>query len=393
FSRFIKSPETLRYLYGDWNSFIDSNSSWLDPYALFRVIRKSHGDAPWWQWPAEDRDYGQARERLTEAGLADRLDLHRFLQYLFFGQWKQLRRRAQDLGISILGDIPIYAAPDGAEVWARPDLFQLDENLQPTHVSGVPPDYFAPEGQLWGNPLYDWKAHEKDGFQWWMDRLRLQVELFDVLRIDHFRAFHDYWSVPAGEIDARRGHWEQGPGIAFFEKAREKFPEMPFLAEDLGLLNQGVHELRQKSGLPGMAVLQFAFDGDPENLYLPHNVSPDTILYVGTHDNNVTRGWYESSSEEVRDNFRRYLNVSGEDAPWDMLRAAYRSVARVAVVTAQDLLDLGEDARFNVPGTPSGNWRWRLTDSQFSALRTETATYLREQADLTGRLALQTRRD
>ena len=384
--RFQANQLSLSSLYGDWQVFLDSNHSWLTPYALFQALKSAHGDLPWWEWPSAENSFEQARDRLEDPSLADNLFLHRFLQYVFFGQWKLLRKRAKELGIGILGDIPIYAAPDGAEVWTRPELFQLNENRRPTHVSGVPPDYFAPEGQLWGNPLYDWKTHQEDGFKWWLDRLAYQVRLFDVVRIDHFRAFHDYWSIPTDECDARKGQWELGPGIAFFDAARKRFPDMPFLAEDLGLLTKGVLQLRQSSGLPGMAVLQFAFDGDPDNLYLPHNLTPETVVYVGTHDNDVARSWYESSSEEVRDNFRRYCNVSGEDAPWDLLRIAYRSVANLAVVTAQDLLALGSEARFNVPGTPSGNWTWRITDTQLSGLKLETAEYLRQQTEITGRL-------
>ncbi|MGE4549897.1 MAG: 4-alpha-glucanotransferase, partial [Opitutales bacterium] len=311
-TRFHENPGPLSSLYGDWDVFLDTNHSWLTPYTLFQALKSSHRDDPWWKWPSADSSFLEARERLEDRSLSETLLLHQFLQYVFFGQWNLLRKRAKELGVGILGDIPIYAAPDGAEVWARPDLFQLDENKRPTQVSGVPPDYFAPEGQLWGNPLYDWKVHQEDGFQWWLERLAYQVRLFDVVRIDHFRAFHDYWSVPAGETDARQGQWEQGPGIPFFDAARKRFPEMPFLAEDLGLLTKGARQLRRKSGLPGMAVLQFAFDGDPDNLYLPHNLAPETVLYVGTHDNDVALGWYESASEEVRDNFRRYFNVSGE---------------------------------------------------------------------------------
>ena len=389
--RFAQNPNCLESLYGDFTDFTEANSSWLTPYALYQALKDAHCDEPWWKWPSEDRSFPRASQRTDDPTLSDSINAQRVMQYIFFGQWKHLRERAQSLGLNILGDLPIYAAPDGAEVWSRPDLFQLDDKTSlPTHISGVPPDYFAPQGQLWGNPLYDWDALKMEGFQWWLDRLASQVELFDVVRIDHFRAFHDYWSVPSTENDARLGHWEQGPGPEFFSAVRKRFPDMPFLAEDLGLLNAGVHRLRRETGLPGMAVLQFAFDGDPDNLYLPHNLSPETVLYLGTHDNDTVRGWYESAGEEVRDNLRRYLNVSGDDVAWDLLRSAYRSVARVAVVTAQDLLSLGPDARFNVPGTPSGNWRWRLTESQFKHLQGETVAHLREQAEISGRLASST---
>ncbi len=386
--KFHEQPTVLASLYGDFSEFVTIHERWLRPYCLFKALKESHDGQPWWAWPIQERSFDAANEQRIDESLRETIQHEEFLQYVFFGQWDALRRKAHDLGLRIIGDLPIYAAPDGAEVWARPELFQLGEDSLPSRVSGVPPDYFAPEGQRWGNPLYDWPMHQQDGFSWWLERLEAQLQLFDVVRIDHFRAFHDYWSIPATANDARLGEWEKGPGLPFFEAVRAKFPAMPFLAEDLGLLNAGVHQLRDTVGLPGMAVLQFAFDGDSDNLYLPHNLNADTVLYVGTHDNDVAKGWYESASEEVRDNFRRYLNTSGEDAPWDFLRAAYRSVAKLTVVTAQDLLSLGSEARFNVPGTPTGNWRWRITPEQFGKLRDETAPYLREQAQITGRSAV-----
>ena len=320
----------------------------------------------------------KARHRLTDPALVDELNLHYFLQYLFFGQWKALRSYASSRKISILGDLPIYVAPDCADVWQRPNLFQLDITTElPTAVAGVPPDYFNPAGQLWGNPLYDWAVHKDEDYAWWLKRLAAQNDLFDVTRIDHFRGFHDYWSIPAGHEDACNGVWESGPGVQFFKTVREHFPTLPFLAEDLGLLNEGVHALRKATNLPGMAVLQFAFDGDPANLYLPHNLSKDLVLYTGTHDNDTSRGWYESSDEEVRGNFRSYFSVSGEDAPWDLLRAAYRTVSNLVVIPMQDVLSLGSEARLNRPGYAFGNWSWRMTGEQLTALSGETATYLR----------------
>ena len=386
-AQFAEKPAALEANYGSYDVFLKDHASWLEPYALFQALKAEYGKKPWWMWPNQLRSYKSALRSNKESAISVETDLHKFLQYVFFAQWKRLRDYANSKNISILGDLPIYVAPDCADVWQRPDLFQLDITTGlPEAMAGVPPDYFNPDGQLWGNPLYDWPAHEAEGYAWWLERLSAQTRLFDVTRIDHFRGFHDYWSIPADREDARKGHWELGPGLSFFEAVRERFPTLPFLAEDLGELSEGVHALRQAAGLPGMAVLQFAFDGDSANLYLPHNLSPELVAYSGTHDNDTTRGWYESAEEEIRGNFRSYLNVSGDSVPWDMLRSAYRSVSRLCVVPMQDLLSLGSEARLNRPGEPFGNWTWRLTAAQLITLRDETSVYLREQAKASGRI-------
>ena len=253
-------------------------------------------------------------------------------------------------------------------MWAHQNLFQIDkENSSFEKVAGVPPDYFNENGQLWGNPLYNWGEHEKDGFRWWIERLKAQVEIFDVVRIDHFRAFNDYWAIPSIFEDAKEGHWERGPGILFWEKINESFPSRPFLAEDLGLISTEVRALRDRASLPGMAVLQFAFDGDSQNLYLPHNLENNLVLYLGTHDNDTTRGWYDQADEEVRSNFRSYLNVSGNFPSWDLLRFAYRTISPLVIVPVQDLLSLGSEARFNCPGEGIGNWQWRMSQAQLDS--------------------------
>ena len=280
--------------------------------------------------------------------------------------------------------MPIYAAPDSSEVWANQKLFQINtENSAFEYVAGVPPDYFNMEGQFWGNPLYNWKEHEKEEYSWWIDRLKSQTEIFDVVRIDHFRAFNDYWSIPSSG-NAKQGNWELGPGIKFWNKINEIFPDRPFLAEDLGLISEEVRNLRDLAGLPGMAVLQFAFDGDAKNLYLPHNLAKNLVLYLGTHDNDTTCGWYEQAGEEIRGNFRSYLNVSGEFPSWDLLRFAYRTISPLVIVSVQDLLSLGSEARFNCPGEAIGNWQWRMNHSQLNSLF-KSSNYLREQAKITGR--------
>ena len=390
--RFVESPASLEHLYGSYQNFLEENAHWLKPYALYQTLKIDHQQKPWWLWPPELRSYEQARNHPDRARPAQETQLHQFLQYLFFGQWKQLRAHAARQKVKIIGDLPIYVAPDSADIWQRPDLFQLDITQPfPFPQAGVPPDYFNPDGQLWGNPLYDWPVHQNENYAWWLNRLAAQTRLFDLTRIDHFRGLHDYWSVPAGNPEARQGHWEPGPGPAFLQALRARFPTLPFLAEDLGLLSQAARDLRRASGLPGMAVLQFAFDGDPANLYLPHNLPSDLVLYTGTHDNDTSQGWYQAAGEEVRGNFRSYLNVSGHDAPWDLLRAAYRSTSPLCITPMQDLLSLPSSARLNRPGHPTGNWTWRLIAEQLAHLHDQSAPYLREQAKLTNRLPNSTR--
>lgn len=386
FSRFSDHKDELESLYGNLESFCSENASWISSYGCFQVLKQREAGKPWWKW--SDASKNADSSLLAEIRDDSDFSFHVFLQYLFWGQWKALRMYANAKNVSLLGDLPIYAAPDSSEVWQRPDLFQVDRDAGFSHVAGVPPDYFNENGQYWGNPLYDWDRHEADNYSWWMERLSVQLKLFDVVRIDHFRGFHDYWSIPTKTDDARLGSWCDGPGMKFWEVARNRFPTLPFLAEDLGLISEEVRDLRRKAGLPGMAVLQFAFDGDEANLYLPHNLEKDLVLYTGTHDNDTTSGWYESSDEEVRGNFRTYLNVNGEAPSWDMLRMAYRSVAPLVVVPVQDLLSLGSSARLNEPGFAMGNWTWRLTKDQLEMLGLESAPYLAEQAKITGRLAI-----
>ena len=375
------NPKILSERYGSYAGFLERNRSWLSSYAMFHCYKKQFCTLPWWDWPKGHRDAFPISPDDSE------YDFQVFLQYLFRGQWKKLRSYANSLGISLIGDLPIYAAPDSSEVWSEPTLFQIDEQRgEFTQVAGVPPDYFNADGQFWGNPLYDWEVHRQNDFCWWMNRLSGQLELFDVIRIDHFRGFHDYWSIPNDSQDAKLGTWKKGPGLKFWKVAEKRFPDMPFLAEDLGLISEEVRNLRDSAGLPGMAVLQFAFDGNTENLYLPHNLKESLVLYTGTHDNDTTLGWYESSTEEIRGNFRNYLNVSGDAPSWDLLRFAYRTISPLVVVPAQDLLSLGSEARLNEPGYAMGNWKWRLTEVQLANLFRESSAYLRLQAEITGRL-------
>jgi 4-alpha-glucanotransferase len=382
YSNFTNHKQQLQQHYGDYENF-SSSYSWLKPFSIYQALKLQNSNKPWWLWADKYKDYSST-ESISEEALLE-ADFQIFLQYVFFGQWRKLKSYANKKGISLLGDLPIYAAPDSSDVWANQSLFQLDRTRSSfQNVAGVPPDYFNSNGQLWGNPLYQWDVHVDEGFTWWIERLNSQLELFDVVRIDHFRGFHDYWSIPASSVDAKSGEWKDGPGMIFWNKINDLFPARPFLAEDLGLITDEVRSLRDEAGLPGMAVLQFAFDGEVENLYLPHNLENNLVLYLGTHDNDTTCGWYQSASEEVRGNFRSYLNVPGHNPSWDLLRFAYRTISPLVIVPVQDLLCLGSGARFNSPGLPEGNWKWRLSEEQLSSLFS-SSEYLMSQAKITGR--------
>jgi 4-alpha-glucanotransferase len=372
--------------YGSFADFKRLHAEWLAPYTLFRALKDHHQGQPWWDWPAALRTHAGAAASPIARTLATAIDAHAFTQYLFFGQWSQVRAAAARRGITIIGDLPIFVARDSADVWADPNLFELDpQTAQPLAVAGVPPDYFSAEGQLWGNPLYRWEHHAADGFAWWMRRLRTAFAQHDVVRIDHFRAFDEYWRIPFPATTARHGTWKPGPGRRFFEQVRTTFPDARIIAEDLGELTPSVIRLREETGLPGMAILQFAFGCGSDNSYLPHQLSRNSVLYPGTHDNDTTRGWYASAPEAARDHARRYLEVNGTEISWDFIRAAYRSVSRLAVLPLQDLLSLDSRARMNTPGKPEGNWQWRYRSAQLASLGGDTTAYLRRIGELYGR--------
>ena len=293
------------------------------------------------------------------------MERHAFRQFLFFRQWDALKRHAAERGVRILGDVPIFVASDSAEVWAHPDLFQLDETGSPTAISGVPPDYFSSTGQLWGNPLYRWEAHAAQDYRWWKARLRSTLRLVDLARLDHFRGFAAAWEVPAGSSTAQNGSWTPGPGAALFEKVREELGDLPFVAEDLGIITEDVEALRDHFDLPGMRVLQFAFSG-PENSFLPHACPRRCVIYTGTHDNDTTRGWFAAAPKEERDFCLRYLGRDGGDIAWDLIRAAWASPAVLALAPMQDVLALESESRMNLPGRPSGSWAWRMQPGSLS---------------------------
>lgn len=372
--------------YGDFDAFRRQHAAWLPDYARFAALKEHFKGHPWWEWPAEVRTAAGSRHAPAPPQLAASIEAYEFIQYLFFGQWTQIRARATQLGIAIIGDTPIFAALDSADVWANPRLFQLDpQTARPIAVAGCPPDYFAADGQLWGNPLYDWPVHAAGGYAWWIARLRANFELFDVVRIDHFRGFESYWSIPAGSATARPGRWVPGPGLDFFRAIRAALPNAKLIAEDLGTLTADVIALRDATGLPGMAVLQFAFGGGADNFYLPHNHRTNCVVYPGTHDNDTTLGWYDTAGEKTRDHVRRYLRVGGQEIHGDFLRTAYASVSNLAIIPLQDLLGLGSTARFNSPGQAEGNWSWRFQSSELATLLTRSGPFLKDLAALYGR--------
>ena len=341
--------------------FCVNERAWLEDYALFLALEKAYGENVAWQdWPAPlaKRDRAALREAMAVHG--DEIRFLKFCQWQFFDQWARLKAYANARGVEIIGDIPIFVAPHSVDVWANPQLFELDTQSRPLVVAGVPPDAFSDDGQLWGNPLYRWASHTTDGFQWWTERMRRAQALFDRVRIDHFRGFESYWEVPAHATSAVAGKWRPGPKAPLFVAMRRKLGELRVIAEDLGIITPEVHALRKELNFPGMRILQFAFGGGTDNPYLPHNYEADTVVYTGTHDNNTTRGWWQSMPEHERDFVRRYLSIHGEWIHWDLIRAAQASVAAFAIAPMQDVLGLDAAHRMNRPGDASGSWGWRF---------------------------------
>ncbi|MFN8532936.1 MAG: 4-alpha-glucanotransferase [Dehalococcoidia bacterium] len=362
--------------------FVEAERAWLEDWALFAVLRDQFNGQSWTRWdpPLRRRDPEALESARTT--LADRLDYHRFVQWVANEQWDFVRRTANGKGIGILGDLPIFVAHDSADVWARPEIFRLNELGESTVVAGVPPDFFSETGQRWGNPLYRWDVLAERNYDWWVERLRRTLALVDLVRIDHFRGFEAYWEVPASSPTAIEGSWQPGPGAPFFEAITAALGDLPIVVEDLGLITPQVTALRDAFGYPGMKVLQFAFGDTSDNPYLPFNYERHCLVYTGTHDNDTTAGWYRTASETVRDRIRRYLGVSGDDIAWDLIRLALGSVAEIAITPCQDLLSLGSEARMNEPGKPTGNWTWRIGPG---ALRPEIARRMDDLISLYGR--------
>lgn len=353
-------------LVNEFNEFQDKNASWLEDFAIFMALKDVFGGGPWVDWPqaCRQRDLDVMQE--MQEKYAKQIDRQRFWQYLFYRQWGKLRDYAHKKRVDIIGDIPIFVAHDSAEVWAKPELFYLDNKGYPTVVAGVPPDYFSETGQLWGNPLYRWEVHAAEGYKWWLTRLKAVLSLVDYVRLDHFRGFAGYWEIPASAPTAETGRWAPGPGDEFFARVKDALGELPIIAEDLGVITPDVVEMREKFNLPGMIVLQFAFYGDPEEPFLPHNHLQNRVVYTGTHDNDTTLGWYLRVEEEERDFCRRYLGIDGSDISWDLIRAGWASVSVFSLAPLQDFLGLGNEARMNYPGNPSGNWEWRYREEMLS---------------------------
>lgn len=334
-------------------------SAWLTDYSLFMALREANGNAAFTQWPADLVRREPAALAKASEKYRDAVERHRFGQFLFDRQWGQLKAYAHEKGVRIIGDIPIFVSADSADVWANPKLFLLDAKCEPTVVAGVPPDYFSQDGQHWGNPIYDWKAMQADGYAWWIARVRQTLKQVDLIRLDHFRGFVQAWHIPAGETTARNGKWVDGPGHALFDALQAKLGSLPFIAEDLGLITPDVDELRLGLGLPGMRVLQFAMD-KPQNPYLPHNYVPETVVYTGTHDNDTTLGWWRALNGRDQSFIGEYVGHWVHEPAWEFLRLAWSSVAELAIAPLQDVLGLGGDARMNVPGKADGNWKWRM---------------------------------
>ena len=350
-----------------YSRFQEEQISWLDDFALFMALKEYYGGAPWTTWAAPLRRRETAALDDARHNLSVPIQRQIFRQFIFFQQWHHLHKYARDLGIQIIGDIPIFVAHDCAEVWAHPELFYLQEDGQPEFVAGVPPDYFSPTGQLWGNPLYRWEIHHKSGYQWWLQRLRAVLALVDVVRLDHFRGFAGYWEVPGGSETAEKGRWVAGPGKDFFDILEKGLGGLPIIAEDLGVITPDVVALREAYKLPGMKILQFAFAGGPTDPFLPHHYPVNCVVYTGTHDNDTVLGWYQRVPEEEKHFYRRYLHRDGSDVSWDLIRASWASVARLAIAPLQDFLILDNQARMNFPGKPSGNWTWRLPAESLTA--------------------------
>jgi 4-alpha-glucanotransferase len=355
---FLEKNDSGRSRYED---FKRNCAWWLEDFVLFEVMRRVHSGVPWSSWPRELAR--REPEGLHRFGVEHQreLEVERAIQFAFFEQWRALRSYCAQRGIRIVGDVAIFVNYDSADVWRYPNLFYLNENLLPTVVSGVPPDAFSATGQRWGNPLYRWEASRQQGYEWWAHRMAWALESCDILRLDHFRGFESYWEIPAVEPTAIHGSWKKGPGDEFFHSLRELLGDLPFIAEDLGMITPEVNALRERMAIPGMKVLQFAFDNPGAHIYLPHNFAPNCVVYTGTHDNDTTLGWWQSgATPQEQASAKAYLGAAPGDVPWSFIRAAYGSVARMAIVPLQDVLGLGSEARMNIPSQLEGNWGWRF---------------------------------
>lgn len=366
-----------------FQEFCVKESSWLTDYSLYMAIKNENDGKSFYEWPEALRRRDKNALKEAQKRLEEEITFYHFLQYVFLEQWLALKNYANQNGVEMIGDIPIYVAADSADTWANPELFQLDPDGMPVGVAGCPPDYFSATGQLWGNPLYRWDYHKETGFAWWLERLGHCYRLYDMVRIDHFRGFEAYYSIPYGDPTAEFGHWEEGPGFALFDAFRKKYGKKPVIAEDLGFLTDGVRRLIRRTGYPGMKILEFAFDSKEDNDYLPHNYNNNCVVYTGTHDNDTVLGWIKTLSSADRKFVKEYLGVKGtKNLHWEMIRLALSSVADTAIIPMQDCLGLGSEGRINTPSTLGCNWKWRLDKN--SDL-TEIAAKLRHLSKIYGR--------
>ena len=380
YERLLQRPDHA--LHRGMSDYTERNASWLDDYALFMALKAHHNWASWAEWDPDIALRRPGSVAFWRQRLAYEVDYQKYLQSLFDQQWRAAKQYANDAGITIIGDMPIFVGHDSADVWGHQDLFQLDERGYPTVVAGAPPDYFSATGQLWGNPLYRWDLMKDRGYSWWLARFRRVLTQVNMLRLDHFRGFSGYWEVPADEDTAINGRWVKGPRDSLFAAIRETLGELPIIAEDLGLISEDVIALRDRLGLPGMRVLQFAFDSDASNEHLPHNLARNSLVYTATHDNDTTLGWYRSRGPEIRHRINTYFGTAGHDMNWVMIRLALASIADLAIIPLQDVLGLGSEARLNQPGRPDGNWTWRYRQDQ---LNPDLARALRDLAIITRR--------
>lgn len=361
---FARALQTDTAVQSEFKKFCGANADWLDDYALFIAVREARDNRAWLEWETPLRRRHTDALAAARSAHTERIAAIQFEQFTFFKQWQALRVEAQRLGIALFGDLPIFVAHDSADVWARQDLFLLDDDGRPLTVAGVPPDYFSETGQRWGNPHYDWARMQADNFSWWLGRVRSQLRYFDLIRIDHFRGFEAYWEIPAAAQTAIEGRWVKAPGEALLQAFFRAFPQLPLVAENLGVITVEVEALRQQFQLPGMLILQFAFDGSRDNPYVPHRHTPLAVVYTGTHDNDTTLGWYHQLDPEARNRVHDYLGQPHENMPRPLMRAALASVANLAILPMQDLLELDSAHRMNIPGTGEGNWRWQFDWAQ-----------------------------
>lgn len=355
----------------EFEAFCTAEQSWLEDYALFMALTGKFNGKDWGQWPSGFAHREAVVLQQASLELADEIGFWRFCQWCFFRQWRKLKQYANARGVRIIGDMPIFVAYQSADVWSRQQLFELGSDNLPTVIAGVPPDYFSATGQRWGNPLFRWSAHEQENYAWWIERMRKTIELVDIVRIDHFRGFAGYWEIPASEPTAIKGRWMPGPGEKIFNAIQHALGRLPIIAEDLGVITPDVVALLEKFGLPGMRVLQFAFGGSTDNPYLPHNFVNNMVVYVGTHDNDTTIGWFKSATDYERNFTCKYLRTDGSEINWDLIHAASQSVADIAIHTMQDVLGLDGKSRMNLPGSAEGNWEWRFGWDQVTSDRAD----------------------